>query len=74
MQEPSMSPTFSDGSYPDESVAVDDANNNMIDPGAYPGCDWTVLPKVTDDLVPYDANGANYSIFENFIDAENLYT
>jgi hypothetical protein len=74
MQESSMSPTFSNGSYSDESVAVDDANNNMIDPGAYPGGDWTVLPTVADDLVPYDANGSNDSIFENFIDAENLYT
>ncbi|KAJ5346843.1 uncharacterized protein N7506_000096 [Penicillium brevicompactum] len=74
MQEPSISPTSSNGSYSDESVAVNDVNNNIIDPGAYLGCDWTVLPKVTDDLVPYDVNGANYSIFENFINAENLYT
>ncbi|OGE47488.1 hypothetical protein PENARI_c043G03605 [Penicillium arizonense] len=74
MQEPSMSPTFSNWSYSDESVAVDGANNSMIDTGAYPGCDWTLLPKVTDDLVPYDANEANYSVFDNFIDAENLYT
>ncbi|KAJ5747880.1 uncharacterized protein N7511_009576 [Penicillium nucicola] len=75
MQESSMSPTFSNGSYSDESVAVDDATNHnhtMIDPGALPGGDWTVLPKVADDLVPFD-NG-NDSIFENFIDAENLYT
>ncbi|KAJ5308972.1 hypothetical protein PENANT_c020G10286 [Penicillium antarcticum] len=75
MQECSMSPTFSNGSYSDESVTVDEVNhNNLIDPRAYPGGDWTVLPKVADDLVPYDANTTNDSIFENFIDAENLCT
>jgi hypothetical protein len=78
MHESSMSPTFSNGSYSDESVAMDEAINNnkinnLIDPGAYPGGDWAVLPKVADELVPYDANG-NDSIFENFIDADNLYT
>ncbi|KAJ5860881.1 uncharacterized protein N7529_008191 [Penicillium soppii] len=70
----SLSPTTSTKTWSDESV--DESTNmtmNMIDPGAYPQGDWTGLPKVANDMV-YDPNGSTDSLFENFIDADNLYT
>ncbi|KAJ5788292.1 transcriptional regulator family: bZIP [Penicillium paradoxum] len=63
------SPTFSSGTWSDESVADE---TNIIGPGANTGSDWTVLPKAANDLVPYEPTGFTESLFENYI-ADNLY-
>lgn len=62
----STSPTFSMGSWSDES---DEKN---IGSGAYDGNDW-MLPKVADNLVSLEPNGFSDSMFDNFIKTENLY-
>jgi len=69
----SLSPTASTKTWSDESVADEGNMNNMIDPDVYNQNDWTMLPKVANDMV-YDPNGLTDSLFDNFIDADNLYT
>ncbi|KAK9847722.1 hypothetical protein MYU51_018357 [Penicillium brevicompactum] len=71
--EMSSSPTASTKTWSDESVA-DEGNLiiNMIDPGAHNQNDWTILPKVTNDVL-YDNDGLADSIFDNFVE-DSLYT
>ncbi|KAJ5473455.1 transcriptional regulator family: bZIP [Penicillium sp. IBT 31633x] len=66
----SPSPTFSTGSWSDESVADE---NKTIGSGAYDRNDWTMLPKVANNLVSYEPPGLSDSMFDNFIKTENLY-
>jgi hypothetical protein len=72
--EMSLSPTVSTKTWSDESVDEGNVNTNidMIDAGALDLNDWTALPKVPNDMV-YDP-GLTDSVFDNFIDADNLYT
>jgi hypothetical protein len=71
----SLSPTASTKTWSDESVDEGNVNMNMnlIDPDAINQNEWTMLPKIANDMV-YDQNGLTDSLFENFIDADNLYT
>ncbi|KAJ5964380.1 transcriptional regulator family: bZIP [Penicillium vulpinum] len=72
----SSSPTFSTGTWSDESVA-DDANHigpSAYDHNTYDRNDWTVLPTIANDFTPYEPSGFTDSMFENFIDADNVFT
>ena len=64
------SPTFSTGTWSDESVAD---NANPTGPGAYNN-DWTMLPAIPTEFAPYEPNGFTDSMFENFIDTDNGFT
>ncbi|KAJ9483194.1 hypothetical protein VN97_g10220 [Penicillium thymicola] len=68
---PHLGTSSSPSTSSDKSVGDE---NNMIAPGAYDGNDWTVLPKVANDLVPYEPNGLTDLMFENFINKDNLAT
>ncbi|CAG7947532.1 hypothetical protein CBS147333_10269 [Penicillium roqueforti] len=74
---PTSSSPFSTGTWSDESVA-DDANpagSGAYDPNTYDRNDWTVLPAIANDFAPYEPyDGFTDSLFENFIDADNVYT
>ncbi|KAJ5373937.1 bZIP transcription factor bZIP-1 [Penicillium concentricum] len=72
---PTSSSPFSTGTWSDESV--DDANptgSGAYDANTYDRNDWTVLPAIANDFTPYEPNGFTDSMFENFIDADNVYT
>ncbi|KAJ5206961.1 bZIP transcription factor bZIP-1 [Penicillium cf. griseofulvum] len=71
----SSSPTFSTGTWSDESVAGDanPSGSGAYDSNTYDRTDWTVLPAIANDFPPYESNVFT-DLFENFIEAENVYT